>query len=794
MLRNYLKTAFRVLSGNKVYSFINIAGLSLGLACTMLIMLYVKDEVSFDRFHNNIQNIYRIASISQHGQKMGSTGFLQGPLFTQHVAGIHSFVRVQGATVYTKIGNDVRSQEVLYADSAFFSVFSFPLLSGNSNTCLRDPHSIVISKDACIKYFGTSDAVGRILMIKQDSVFVPYVVSAVAKSCPQNSSIQFDVVLPIKVSESDANNAENWFGYSLNTFVVLNAQANVRQVEAQMQRYYVSVAREVFNAIVRAHGGSGKLNTYFLQPFSDLHLSIDLPAANGLMNAGNRMYSYILSGIGLFILLIACINFVNLTVARSMKRAKEIGVRKISGSSRRHLMAQFIGESYFLCTIAFTSAIALVQIFLPLFNAICNKALSLSYLGDAKLVMAYAGLYLLTGSLAGFYPALVLSGYSPIQTLYNRFQIAGKNYLQRSLIVLQFSLASFLIIVTFIMYAQFKFLTHTDLGYDDSDLVVIATPGTKHSDAAVFRNELLKNPNIVGVAAKNWGIWQAATRNAEDSGIDFRYETVDEHYLPLMKIQLTEGRNFSSTFPTDSNKAVIVNESFVKALHWKHPVGETVNLFWGKIEPYQVIGVVKDYHFASLSEKIAPQLFITKSDNMFGNYLIRIRPGTATASLSYIQRLFRRYYPDSPYSYLFKRDQNLKDQQAITKWKQMLLFSAALTIFISCIGLFGVSVFSAEKRKKEIGVRKVMGASVKNIVTTLSTDFIKLVALALIVATPLSYLAANKWLQGMPYRVGITWTMFATSGLIVIAVALLTVSFQSIRAATANPVKALRAE
>jgi len=808
MFKNYFKTAFRNFARNKVYSFINIAGLSLGLACAMLIMLYVKDEVSFDRFHKNVNNIYRIVSGSSE-HKMTMTGALQGPRFTQNVPGIKSFVRIRNGGEDIKTENYVHSQDLVYVDSNFFSVFTFPLLSGDAKTCLTEPHSIVLSEDVAKTQFGTTDAVGKIIMIKADSIFVPYKVTAVAKRCPQNSSIQFEALLPIKISDEEAKNTDSWFGFSLNTFVVLDDKANLQTVEKQMQSYYVLDAKQSFDAIMKKHGNNkGRMPTYFLQPYLDMHLSTELPVnsnfghidkkgvrvSNGLTNAGNPIYSYILSGIALFVLLIACINFVNLTVARSIKRAKEIGIRKVIGGNRKQLIIQFLGESFLLCTIAFVLAVAIVQLVLPLFSDLANKVLSLSYLFDVKLVSGYVVLYIITGLLAGFYPALVLSGYNPVQTLYSRFQIAGKNYLQKSLVVLQFTLASFLIIATLIINSQFNFLTKTNLGYDDSNLVITEVHDTKRADATTFKNELMKNPNIVGVSAKNWGIMQATTMNVADSGINFRYETVDENYLPLLKIPLVTGRNFSPSFSSDTAQSVIVNESFVKAMHWKNAIGEVVNLDWGVIERYHVIGVVKDYHFASLNDKIVPQLFISKSSSTFGAYYIKIKPGSETASLKWIQKLFAQFYPIDPYSYVFKNDENRKEYADVEKWKQIILFGALLTIFISCIGLFGLSILSAEKRTKEIGIRKVFGASVQDIVTILSADFIKLVVIALVIASPLVYIAANKWLQNFPYRITISWWFFASAGILVMMIALVTISFQSIKAAIANPVKSLRTE
>src|SRR6185437_1646431 len=580
MIKNYFKSAFRNFARNKIYSFINVAGLSIGLACAMLIMLYVKDEVSFDRFHKNVNNIYRIAKKSKHGEN-GSTGFLQGPRFSQNVPGIKSFVRVEGGAEDIKKGAEVLEQDgVLSVDSNFFSVFTFPLLSGNPKTCLTEPHSIVLSEDAAKKYFATTDAVGKVMMVKEkvmmvkeDTSFVPYKVTAVTKRCPQNSSIQFEALLPFEESDTNAKDTHNWFNSFLTTFIVLGDKANLPTVEKQMQSFYFEDAKQTYYEMLKNDGGNPveiPMGTYFLQPYLDIHLNPDLPAQNGLSNASNPMYTYILSGIALFVLLIACINFVNLTIARSVKRAKEIGIRKVMGGGRKQLIFQFLSESFFLCTVAFVLAIALVQLLLPLFNELANKALVLSYLFDAKLIAAYIALYIITGLLAGFYPALVLSGYNPVQTLYSRFQIAGKNYLQKSLVVLQFTLASFLIIATLIIYSQFNFLTKTKLGYDDNNLVIVNKDRMKHADAEVFENELLKNTNIVGIGAKNAGNWGTVGKNAVGSDINFQSETIDENYLPVLKIPLVAGRNFSPAFPSDSIQSAIVNESFVKAANWKN--------------------------------------------------------------------------------------------------------------------------------------------------------------------------------------------------------------------------------
>jgi putative ABC transport system permease protein len=800
MFKNYLTVALRNLLRNKIYAFINIAGLSIGLACAMLIILYVKDEVSYDRFHKNANNIYRIVTQGINkdggkGRKDPNTGYLQGPRFAQNVPQIKHFVRVQSGNENIKTGTEVKDQDLLYVDSTFFDVFSFPLLSGDRHTCLIDPSSVVLSEEAAKREFGTTDAIGKILMLKDDSVFVPHKVTAVAKKCPQNSSIKFDVLLPIRESNEDAANSENWFNFFLNTFVVLDAHPNIPAIESQMNKFYDQDSRDAITSLKAKFGDEvdNWKSSYLLQPFLNMHMSTDLPAQNGLSDASNPMYSYILSGIALFVLLIACINFVNLTVARSVKRAKEIGIRKVVGGDRKQLIIQFLGESFLLCIIAFALAIGIVELILPVFNNLSNKALALSYLFDVKLIAGYIVLFVLTALLAGFYPALVLSGYNPVQTLYSRFNLAGKNYLQKSLVVLQFALASFLIIATFTIYKQFNFLTNEKLGYDDNNLVIVHNEFRTHDAAQLFKHELLNDPNIISVAPRNGGQWGTVAKVSNDSTIQFDYETVDEAYLPTLKIPLVQGRNFSPDFPSDSANSVLVNESFAKQAGWKNPIGQTIN-FWYNNKKYSVIGVVKDYHYQPLNQKIGPQVFTMKNSNSYGMVYIKIKPNTAAASLKTIQNNFKQLFPINPYNYTFKNEENLKSYEAEAKWKQIILFGAILTIFISCIGLFGLSVLSTEKRTKEIGIRKVLGASVKGVAAILSKDFLKLVFISLVISIPLAWLATSKWLENYPYRITLDWWLFASAGILVILIALITVSFQAIKAAIANPVKSLRTE
>lgn len=800
MLKSYFKIAFRNISRNKVYSFINIFGLSIGLACAMLIILYVKDEVSYDRFLANSNTIYRVVAESVNEKdpsKNGSnpwTGLLQGPRFTANIPDLKSYVRIQSSRVDIRKATDVTSHEALRVDSSFFQIFSFPLLKGDRVNCLKSPRSLVLSQDEAIKQFGTVDAVGKIIMIKNDSVFEPWTVSAVAKRCPQNSSVKFEILLPFKSKPEDEQNSESWFSVFLNTFVTLPANADVKAVEAKIQRFYEADSKLAQQAMISKFGPQDWKTRYYLQPITDMHLSERWASGNGLSDASNPMYAYILSGIALFILLIACINFVNLTVARSVKRAREIGIRKVVGGDRAQLIRQFLGESFILCLIAFVLAVGIVQLVLPVFNELSNKALALSYLFDIKLIGGYLVLFIITSLLAGFYPAIVLSGYQPVQTLYSRFTLGTKNYLQKGLVVFQFSLASILIIVTLTIYSQFNYLVNFDLGYDDSNLITLNKWPIKRNETSFVKNEFLKDPNIVSVSFKNGGRWGTIAKVNGDSTMQFDYETIDNAYLPILKIPIVKGRNFSPDYPSDSTHSVLVNEAFVKQAGWKNPLGEIVNFFYNNNEKYSVVGIVKDHHSQALNEKIKPALYTMKPANDYSMIWIKIKPGTQTSSLKSIESTFKRVFPLSPYSYTFKDDANRKRLEAENKWKQILLFGAVLTILISCVGLFGLSVLSAEKRTKEIGIRKVLGASVGSIVGILSKDFLKLVAIALITAIPLAWFTGNKWLENYPYRISVGWSLFAIAGIAVVLIALVTVSFQALKAALANPIKSLRSE
>ena len=794
MLRNYFKIAVRNLTRNKVFSVINIAGLSLGLTCCMLIVLYTKDEVSFDRFQKHKDQLYRVMVTSKdetETRTFGSTNAIHGPTFKQDIPEIREVIRAQSTSFVIKKGNEVLKEDVLFADAPFFSVFSMPLLSGDPETVLADIHSIVLSEDLAVKYFGTKNAVGQTMQLKIGDDFEAFKASGVARRCPQNSSIQFDAVLPFAYQEAKGWTDNEWMGFYMNTFLLLHEKADYHAVVRKMN--------QVSRSKVPAEPGKERdfMNqvAFGLMPFLDVHLqSSSGDVRNGLDHGSSPIYSYILSGIAIFILLIACINFVNLTVARSLNRAKEIGVRKVVGGLRKQLVYQFLGESFLLSFLAFALAILFTQIALPVFNELANKQLALSYLLDTGLVSGYVALFFMTGLVAGVYPALVLSGFSPVQTLYNRTRLARKNYLTKGLVVFQFALSVCLVIGTIVIYSQFQYLTSKDLGYNDQNLVKfsLGRGGPDRDVLGVIQRELKNTAGIASVAAFN-GNYNGTAAKVDGREIGFGYIGVSDEFLSTLQIPVVAGRNFSKSFATDPEEAIVVNQAFVKRAGLKNPIGKEVDFEW-KNKKMKIIGVIRDYHYASLKDTIAPLVLTQDPKYRLGTIWAKLDSKDTPATIKAIEKIFRNHIRNLPFEYTFEDEANLKRYESEAKWKQMITLAAVLSIFVSCIGLFGLATFNAETRIKEIGIRKVLGASVASITALLSMDFVKLVIIAIIIALPISYYGANIWLQDFPYRISVSWTYFAWAASLAVAVAVLTVSYQSIRAAMLNPVMYLRTE
>jgi putative ABC transport system permease protein len=792
MLKNYLKIAVRNLTRNKVFSLINIAGLSLGLTCCMLIVLYTKDEISFDRFQKNKDRLYRVQvtmSDERETRTIGSTNAVHGPGFKQEIPEIQEIVRTQGSSFVVKKGQDLLNENVLFADDNFFAVFSMPLVAGDPGTVLDNIHSLVLTEELAQKYFNTTDAVGKTLDLKIDNNFETFTVSGVAKKCPENSSIQFGMVLPFKYQEAKGWTDSEWLGFYMNTFVLLNEKAVLAKVEPKLD--------QVFARKVVVENKELKQTYHFgLQPFLQIHLDSETGDndRNGIGRGSSPIYSYILSGIAIFILLIACINFVNLTVARSLKRAKEIGIRKVVGGQRKQLIYQFLGESFLLSFVSFSFAVLLTQLVLPLFNDLANKQLSLSYLLDIKLVSGYIGLFLLTGLVAGFYPALVLSGFNPAQTLYNRTKLTQKNYLTKGLVVFQFAISVCLVIGTIVIYSQFKYLTNKDLGYSDKNLLSfsLGRGGPGKEALQTVKQELQNTIGIKSVAAFN-GNYNSTGAQIDGKEIGFGYIGVDDDFVSTLKIPVVNGRNFSRRFGTDPLESVVVNEAFVKEAGWENPVGKEIDFVWKK-RKYKVVGVIRDYHFASLKEKIKPLLMTQDPDYSLGTLFVKLDSKDIPATIKNIEKIFRSHIRLMPFEYKFEDVTNTQRYEKEAKWKQMITLAAILSIFVSCIGLFGLATFNAESRVKEVGIRKVLGASVASIAALLSTDFVKLVLIAVVFALPISYYAINLWLADFPYRISLSVWYFAIAAFLAISIALLTVGFQSVRTAMTDPVKSLKME
>jgi putative ABC transport system permease protein len=796
MIKNYFKIAWRNLMRNKIFSVINISGLSIGLACCMLIFLYAKDEVSYDRFHEKKNQLYRITAqvLDDKGHeafKGVKTGLIHGPSFKQYIPEIEDLVRIEKGTFVVKKGKETFNQDILFADDNFFSVFSFPVINGNPKQVLSDLNSIVLTDETAKKYFGTTDVIGKTLDLQVRDKFEPFVITGITKRSPQNSTIKFNALLSMKFREK-MDPDDSWLNMFVSTFLVLNPKADPKAVAAKMIRIYEDKAKDQLKTAKERDNFNYSV-IWGLQPLLQIHLSTDYTAQDELTDASSPVNSYILTGIAVFILIIASINFINLTIARSLKRSKEIGIRKVVGGQRAQLTRQFLGESFIVCFISFAFAIVLATAALPVFNELANKRLSLSYLADAQLIVGFIGLFLITGFAAGFYPALVLSGFNPIQTLYNRVKLTGKNYLAKSLVVLQFVLAALLIISTLFIYEQFHYLTHKELGYNDKNLVVVNLDWSANKQLiSLFKTELTKNPSIQLVGTHNRGR-QGTVAKADGKEIQFDYDHIDDQYLPALQIPIIKGRDFSPDFPSDSTHSVLINEAFAREAGWKDPIGKTVDLFW-RDRKLTVVGVVKDYHFRSLKEKIGPQLFTSEPEGNSSLLTIKISSDNIPRTLQFIETTYKKLVPFYPFSYEFKNETNLRAYESEEKWKQIISLAATLTIFISCIGLLGLAMLSAEQRTKEIGIRKVLGASVSSIVQLVSNNFLKLVLLANIIALPIAWWAVHKWLENFAYHIDIRWWVFAVAILITLIIALFTVSFQAIKAAIANPVKSLRTE
>ncbi|MEP7107185.1 MAG: ABC transporter permease [Ferruginibacter sp.] len=808
MLKSYLKISFRHLWQNKLYSAINVIGLAAGITCMLLAVLYVKDEQSFDTFHKHNPDLYRITTniIPNKGDKLrtiGGTGQVQGPAFKNAVPEVEQFLRIMGGDIFGDVigGDKTLHLQQLFVDENFFDVFSFDLLHGNAKTVLKDINNVVITESIALKFFNSLNVLGKQLQLDADPSATrlgkPMIITGVVKDLPKNSSIRFDILLPLKFMQLSFDDT-NWLNAYLGTFVVLRPGVDIKPVAQKFNRVFAAYAKEQV-ADNKKQFGYDRQISYGLQRMTDIHLQ---PLYNsrgsregGVINGSNPVFSYLFLGIAIFILLMAGINFINISIANSLKRAKEVGIRKITGSNQIQIILQFLVESALLCLAAFAFAIFITNLSLPLFNQLTGKQILPAEALDKQLVFYGTIIFMMIVLLTGLYPAYILSNFKPSQVLYNKQKLTGRNVFGKSLVVVQFSLAVFLVIATITYYNQMDYVRTKDLGYNPYQIIRSYIPGNRDTKPIqeFLRNELAKETSIHQIS---FGGDRSFTVDAVigDNRIQAMNKVIDESYLPVMEIQLETGRNFSTAFQTDKTNGAIVNEAFIKAAGLKAPLGTNIFLSDGPDkEAKTIIGVVKDYHFGSLKERIQPMV-MTMSDWLGNNILVKFEKDRQKEAMIAWAKVYKKAMPQAIFQSGFLDEINEKEYLQEQRWKKVVSIAAMLSILICCLGLFGLSHLATHQRTKEIGIRKVLGASVAQIVTLLSTKFIQLVLIAFVIAAPASTLVMNKWLQDFAYRINMEWWIFLEAGLAALFIALTTVSFQAIKAAITNPVKSLRAE
>ena len=812
MIKHYFKIAVRNLGRQKVLSFINIAGLSIGLACFSLFLLYSVNEFSFDRFHKDAKNIYRVYRWTEamNGQEAGGDVYMPsplGPAMRADLPDVAEYVRISEgwSESFIKIDGAVRRMNVSYADPSIFSVFTFPLKYGTPKGALKELHNIVLTRQKATELFGTDNAMGRTLEIKIDDNFVPFTVSGVAENIPANSSMQFDMLGNFSFFETSGNakrGVNNWNRSSYITYVQLNTGSGLpndgQKLASFRRKYYPDDLKELKERGFKWEGNKPPVR-YGLQPLQAGHT--DTKIFGGSVAQVNPKTIWILLSIAAGVLLIACINFTTLAIGRSARRAKEVGVRKVIGSERKHLIVQFLAEAIVLSVLSLAIGLLIAKFLLPYFNTLSGRDLRFSFSLYPELAWMLAGLTLLVGILAGAYPALILSGFSPIEVLKSKIRVSGANLFTKSLVTVQFALSIGLIICTMVILQQTKYMSSKYPGFNKENIVVVDAEGTKSKEIyPLFKQALSSRPEIAAIASAEFGLGEGtgwSRSGFEYNGTHkevFEYY-VDHDYIPLMKMQLLTGRNFDPRIAPDTVTSVIVNEAMVADFGWtlNNAVGQQLKGYTENKTPL-VIGVVKNFNFRPFKEEVKPQMFHQFSDYAPYKFFVRIKPGNPAPALSAMRKAWASIVTDLPFTYSFL-DENLdKFYKSERRWSNIIGWAGGISVFLACLGLFGLAALAVVNRTKEIGIRKVLGASLSAIVTLLSKDFLKLVIMAIGIATPFAWYFMHKWLQDFAYRISIGWWVFFAAGSLAIMIAFITIGFQAIKAAIANPVKALRTE
>ena len=804
MFRNYLTVAVRNLVRHKVYSFINISGLAIGMACFFLILCFVRFESSYDRHHEDADRIYRVIRQVRHERGGGieervNTGAPLLPIIREELPGIEHAARLGQFGGLVRAGDKLFVEgRLFFADPEIFRIFTLLLVQGDPETALKEPLSIVLTPERARRYFGEENPLGKVLTYRKQD----FKVTGILQEMPENSHFHADFLASfesLKAFFGSGFFADNW-DTRIWTYVKLR-----KDHAPENMAYGLSVLADKY-----VEKSSSDWVGLALQPLMSIHLHREGSVEVEMGQSRNPASLYILSALGVVILLIACINFMSLTTARSATRAREVGVRKVIGGHRSQLIKQFLGESILLSCVALVFAFALMELLLPTFNGLVGKKLDFNYLDNPVLLLLMVGVAVVVGLIAGSYPAFFLSAFLPVQVLKGLVHRGSKgNWFRRVLVVFQFVLSVILIVSTIVLYQQHHFLTNKDLGFDKEHVISVPLSflPNRARNYELFKHELLRNPRISGVTSStnkpgvtdHNGIQIRASGSAEDRGIGIIY--VDHDYLETLDIELAAGRDFSKDIASDTKHAILLNESAREFLGAEFGPGKLVELFWrmqDKIVPVYdgtIIGVVRDFNHHPLDIRPQPIVFaIAQADWNYRQALIRIGPQSIPETVHFIRAQWQRLFPDQPFRFSFLAQDIEQVYRPLRRWQTIFGYFALLAVFIACLGLFGLASFATEQRTKEIGIRKILGASVSGIVLLLSKEFTKLVLVSNLIAWPVAYYAMNRWLQDFAYRIPIGVGTFLLAGVLALIIALLTVSFQAVKAATANPVKALRYE
>ena len=790
MLKNYLKTAFRNLWKNKAFSFINIMGLALGLACSLLIMLWVSDEYKVDAFHKNGSRLYSVFERQFRDGEVNA--FHGGPgIMADEMKKV--LPEVQYATNYAwnelttfESHNKIIKKSGNHAGQDFFKIFTYPLLEGNAATALQTPLDIAISKKMAEEFFGSpAQAIGKTIRYDNKKDLK---ITAVFDNVPQNSTAQFDYILNWQSFLQRNNWATDWTNNGPATYIVLREGTDAKAFEKKISRFLDNYNKEqTAHSFIRLG----------IQRYGDIYLHSNFDKL-GELSGGRIQYVRLFSLVAVFILLIACINFMNLTTARSVKRAKEIGIRKVVGAFRFALIRQFIGEALLIVALAIIISLALVMFVLPLFNQLTEKQIHLPF-SDPIFWLIIIGLLLITGLISGSYPALYLSSFKPVRVLKGSLKFSsGALWFRKGLVVFQFMLSILLIIGTIVVSKQVNYIQTVNLGYDRENLIYIPLEGALTASYQLFKNQSMQMAGIKDISRitdvptqienGTGGVeWEGKDPNSD---IQFTQSAVGYDFIKTMHLQLAQGRDFSKDFATDS-VGYIINESALKRIGYKDPIGKPLT-FWQK--KGTIIGVLKDFHFNSLHVPINPIVLRLGENIGWGAAIVRTETSKTKEALVNLEKVCKNLNPKFPFTYKFSDEEYQKLYKSEQVVSHLARYFAFLAIFISCLGLLGLVIFTAEQRTREIGIRKVLGATVSNVVGLLSKDFLKLVFIANLISWPLGWWAMSKWLQNFEYRTAINWWVFVLAGFAAVLIALVTTSFQAIKAAIANPVKSLRSE